>query len=510
VALVPASNFNQVRDGVRRFASGFTRGQKAVTLGALAVVGVIAVVFMSISGKPSYSILFTNLQASDAASVTQQLATDKVPYQLQDGGSTILVPQNDVDQERLAAAQAGLPAQSTVGLSLLDKEGLTTSELTQQADYLRALQGELEQTIDSISGVQGSQVSVAMAANQTFVLGNTNPTGAAVLVDLSPNHSLTYNQVQAITSLVSSTVPGLKSSDVTVADSAGDLLAGPGVSDNGGQQTNAEAAYDDSTAAKVEAYLTGVLGQGNADVQVNAQLDFDQVQTSTQSLVANSAGKPITSCTNTQSTTTKYTGSGTPPGSSLSATSGNGNYTQTQKQQTCQTGSETSTVTQAPGTVKQQSIAVLVNSHALPKGLTLSTLQQGVAAAAGISATRGDVLSFNQAPFSSAAPVKAAKASPLTTFMKPGLAFLLLVVALVLLMLASRRARKRATETQPMADAMAFEQFYGLPQELPTSELPAVGNLLPGRTITSLQSIVDNQPEEVARVLTGWLGQRSR
>ncbi|HVB06567.1 MAG TPA: flagellar basal-body MS-ring/collar protein FliF [Acidimicrobiales bacterium] len=512
MAIVPASNFDQMRDSARRFASGFTRGQKAVTLGALAVVGLIGIVFMSLSGKPTYSILFTNLQASDAGAITQQLSADHVPYQLQSGGSTILVPQNAVDQERLAAAQAGLPAQSTVGLSLLDKEGLTTSELTQQADYLRALQGELEQTINSIQGVQGSQVSIAMAANQTFVLGNTNPTGASVLIDLSPNHALTYNQVQAITSLVASAVPGLTAGNVTVADSSGNLLAGPGVSDNGGQQTNAEAAYDDATAAKVEAYLTGVVGSGNADVQVNAQLDFDQVQTSTQSLVAGANGKPLTSCSSTQSTTTKYTGSGTPPGSSLStSTSGSGNYTQTQKQQTCETGSQTSTVTQAPGTVKQQAVAVLVNSHALPHGLSLATLRQGVAAASGITTSRGDVLSFSSAPFAIAPAAKAVKASPLATFAKPGAAFLLLVIALFLLLRASKRARRNAANADPMVDASAFEQYYALPQELPTGELPSVRTAgLPARSMTSLQEIVDNQPEEVARVLTGWLGQRNR
>ncbi|HET9061225.1 MAG TPA: flagellar basal-body MS-ring/collar protein FliF, partial [Acidimicrobiales bacterium] len=190
----------------------------------------VGVIFMSMSGKPSYSVLFTNLQPSDAAAITNQLATNHVPYQLENGGSTILVPQNDVDQQRLAAAAAGLPSQGTVGLSLLDKEGLTTSQLTQQADYLQALQGELEQTIGAINGVQSTQVRIALPANQTFALGNTNPTGASVLVSLKPNFTLSYGQVQAITSLVGSAVPGLSASKVTVADSNGNLLAGPGVS----------------------------------------------------------------------------------------------------------------------------------------------------------------------------------------------------------------------------------------------------------------------------------------
>ena len=180
MALVPSTELTRARDGLKRFASEFTSGQKAVTIAAAIAVVVGAFAFMSFSGKPNYTPLFTNLQASDAANITAKLTSDKVPYQLADGGSTVLVPSSDVDQERLALAQAGLPATSTVGLSLLDKEGITSSNITQQADYLQALQGELEQTIDSITNVTSSQVNIALPANQDFALNNNAPTGASV------------------------------------------------------------------------------------------------------------------------------------------------------------------------------------------------------------------------------------------------------------------------------------------------------------------------------------------
>ena len=92
---------------MKRFASEFTSGQKAVTVAAAIAVVIGAFAFMSFSGKPSYTPLFTNLQPSDAANITSKLTTDKVPYQLADGGTTILVPASDVDQERLSLAQAG-------------------------------------------------------------------------------------------------------------------------------------------------------------------------------------------------------------------------------------------------------------------------------------------------------------------------------------------------------------------------------------------------------------------
>lgn len=510
MALLPASSLTRVRDNARRFASGFTSGQKVVVvLVSVGIVGALAI-FTSVSGRPSYSILFTNLQPQDAASITQKLATDHVPYQLQNGGTTILVPQNDVDQERLSAAAAGLPAQGNVGLSILDKEGLTTSQLTQQADYLQGLQGELEQTINSIQGVTNSQVSIAMPANQTFALGSNNPTGASVLVDLEPSHSLTYTQVGAITNLVSSAVPGLTTNEVTLADSNGNLLAGPGINDTGALQNGAEQNYDSSEESRLQAYLTGILGSGNADVSVNAQLDFNQVKTSTQTLVPGSNGKQSSFCTNTQSSSTKYAGSGAPSGVTVTTVSGNGNYTQSSKTQTCETGTQTQTVVQAPGAVKGQDVAVLVNSKALPTGLTMAQLQREVAAAAGIQPARGDLLSFSSAVFKpTAAALPAKRTNILTTMVKPALSVLLLLVFLVMLLLASRRARRRP---MVMNELPALPQDWMHPTELSLDEEKVTTQELPIIRVrendSAIAELVNRSPEEVAIVLREMLSPR--
>src|SRR5579875_794223 len=97
MALVPANEqIDRLRAGAKRFASGFTPGQKAVTIAAVAAVVIGAIAFLSLSGKPTYAPLFTNLQPSDAAAVTAKLQSDNVPFQLADGGSTVMVPANDV------------------------------------------------------------------------------------------------------------------------------------------------------------------------------------------------------------------------------------------------------------------------------------------------------------------------------------------------------------------------------------------------------------------------------
>lgn len=511
--------FDRARGGARQFAKGFTAGQKAVTIAAVAAVAIGSVVVMSITGKPTYSTLFTNLQPQDAASITSKLASQKIPYQLTDGGATVMVPAGDVNQERISLAQAGLPASSTPGLSILDKEGLTTSNMTQQADYLRAIQGELEQTIDSISGVASSQVNVALPANQNFALNNNTPTGASVMVTMQQGQTLSDGEVQAIVHLVGSSVPNLATKNVTVADSNGNLLAGPGVAEGTGGSSQANT-FDSSIQQKVEAYLAGVVGPNNADVQVNANLDYSQVSTTTNSIMVGSNGKPVSFCTQTSQNNQSYTGTGTPPGGAagtVTATSGTGSgtYTNNQNSQTCETSEQTQTVQQAPGTLKSEEVAVLLNSKAVPPGTDLNALKAGVAAAAGINTSRGDQLAFSTMPFNSAgakqaaaaakAAAAAAKKKALYSLVKTGVVVLVIGLVLFLLWRSARRARMAPSRTLGQADLDALRAAR--PMEMATAKLPVtpVAEVAASAEAADVNRFIDSQPEDVANMLRTWL-----
>ena len=265
--------------------SGFSSGQKAMVSVAVLAVVLGGYIFMSWAGKPSYVPLFSNLSSADAASITQKLATNKVPYELAEGGEQIMVPAGDVYQQRLDMAADGLPSSGSQGYSLLDTAGVTTSEFQQQVEYQQAVSDELEQTIESITGVNSAQVSVVIPQESLFTSSSDQPS-ASVLVSLDPGSSLTAEQVQAIVHLVASSVEGLSPNDVTVADSNGDVLNAPGT-DAGNvaagtmdeQQTD---SYDQDLDTSIQDMLATVLGPGNAVVHASAQLDFDQTQTSSE------------------------------------------------------------------------------------------------------------------------------------------------------------------------------------------------------------------------------------
>jgi len=529
MTLVAATDVERWKAGARRFADGFTPGQKAVTVIAVAALVLGGLLYMSTSGAPNYAPLFTNLQPSDAAAITAKLTSDKVPYQLQSGGTTILVPQNEVDQERINMAQAGLPASSTnVGLGILDKEGITTSQMTQQADYLQALQGELQQTISAIHGVTGVQVNLAIPVNNTFALSNSSPTGASVLVDMAVGQSLSSGEVQAIVHLVASSVPGLDAANVTVADSNGDLLAGPGVDTSAGSNSNATSAFDASQQAKIASYLQSVLGAGNSDIQVNAQLNFNKVSTTTNGFQLGANNKPISVPTQTQQSKQSATG-GAGAGGVLGTTTavpatgtGTGNYTNTSTSTSYQTGTVTQTNQQAPGTVQYQSVAVLVNAKSLPKGVTLATLRQGVSAAAGLNTARGDTLSMSAVPFSTASQVAAARAASaaraaqsaqkLSGMVRTAVVVLAILIVLFLLWRSAKRARavQRTVVAVPPSFNYAAESVPAMDATMRIAAIqegshkgadPELG--------PDMAQFIDSQPEEVAALLRTWMHDRT-
>jgi flagellar M-ring protein FliF len=446
--------------------SGFSSGQKAMLGMAVLAVVLGGYLFMSWAGQPSYVPLFSNLSSSDAAAITQKLATNKIPYELAEGGEQIMVPESDVYQQRLDMAAEGLPSSGDQGYSLLDTAGVTTSEFQQQVEYQQAVSDELEQTIESIDGVNSAQVSVVIPQESLFASSSDQPS-ASVLVTLDPGSSLTAEQVQAIVHLVASSVEGLSPNDVTVADSNGDVLNAPG-SDAGNvaagtmdeQETD---SYDQDLDTSLQDMLATVLGPGNAVVHASAQLDFDQTQISSQvynpsnqapipvqqansketytganasqaaqgilgtpsattiptsgtTLPVSAASTPVTSAATTSAKTTKTTkttkgakAGGSTPGSPTTTTPNGSTTPATTVPSYVQSGSSQSdVVSEVTKSVDSapgalEQMSIAVVVNSSVKGVTQQQVTQLVSAAAGLQTSRGDSIQVAFVPFDQSA-----------------------------------------------------------------------------------------------------------
>ncbi len=245
-----------------------------VALAATIALGVAVVLW---SQKPNYSLLYAGLSAQDLASVATSLDDAGIPYRVENGSGSILVPASKVHDLRLRLAARGLPHSHEVGFDLLDKEeGFGTSRFLEKARYQRALEGELAKSIVSLNSVESARVHLALPKQSVFLRDRDKPT-ASVLVRLRPGGRLNETQVAGIVHLVASSVPGLEPEGVTVVDQRGRLL-----SDTQEQreatlnatQFEYNRRLEQEYTKRIMEILTPIVGASGVRAQVTADLDF--------------------------------------------------------------------------------------------------------------------------------------------------------------------------------------------------------------------------------------------
>jgi flagellar M-ring protein FliF len=227
-------------------------------------------------------VLFSNLEQADAAKIVENLKEKAIMYELKDNGSTILVPENTVMDTRLSLASEGLPENSVVGYELFDKTNLGMSEFVQKLNYRRALEGELAKTIASLEEVKKARVHLVIPEKTLFKADQKTPT-SSVTLHMKSGRSISKISIQGIQNLISGSVEGMKTEDVVVLDSKGKILSDAAIDENSvagltATQLTQQNRVEEHLTGKVQSLLDGVLGAGNSQVRVSAELDFTRIE----------------------------------------------------------------------------------------------------------------------------------------------------------------------------------------------------------------------------------------
>ncbi len=161
--------------------SSLTMAQK-ISIGLIAVVMVVGIfVVYKWSSKPEYVVLYSNLAAEDTAAIVKKLDEAKIKYQVSNDGGNIQVDQKQISSARLLLAEQGLPASSTVGFELFDKQFFGLTDFAQKVNYQRALEGELSKTISSIEEVESVRIHLVLSESEVFSETATPATASIVL-----------------------------------------------------------------------------------------------------------------------------------------------------------------------------------------------------------------------------------------------------------------------------------------------------------------------------------------
>ncbi len=260
-----------------------------MVVGAL-LIAVLAALYLW-SRAPDYKVLYSNLSDRDGGAIITALQTMNVPYKFTDAGGAILVPSDQVHEMRLRLAQQGLPKGGSVGFELMDNEKFGISQFAEQVNYQRALEGELERTINALSSVSDSHVHLAIPKPTVFVSEKQSPT-ASVLLNLWPGRVLDDGQVAAITHMVSSAVPDMPAKNVTIVDQNGNLLTAPATGTGlDATQLKYVTQIQQDTQRRIDAILAPLFGEGNVHSQVSADVDFSKVEQSSEQYTPNETPK---------------------------------------------------------------------------------------------------------------------------------------------------------------------------------------------------------------------------
>lgn len=487
---------------MRRVVAGFSLAQRTIAIIGIAVLALGIMALSSWLSRPTYTPLFSGLNASDANAVVEQLRSASVPYELADGGATVLVPEKDVYDQRLAAASAGLPSAGSAGYSLLDDMGVTTSEFQQSVTYKRAIEGELAATISAIDGVSAASVQLAIPEESVFVSETVDAT-ASVFVETAGRTTLDQKQVEAIVHLTSAAVSGMKPENVAVVDQTGRTLSTVGGGATGGLDQQA-SDYEARVAASVQQMLDTVVGPGNATVTVVAEIDRSVNERVEETYTPAEGTPPLTEEVREQNSNGSTSEAGVLGPDNIAVPNGNGDgtYTNTEETRTNAVNKATESTSTPAGTLLRQSVSVAVDAGA-GGDLSSAQLSDLVATAAGIDRTRGDELAVELVAFSQTdaeaaqAALQAAKdaeegarqAALLNTVIVAAAIAIPLIAAIAALIVRSRRKARGADE---------FDQLFGdRPAELSalSADAPTAVLEAPTTPLAFLEPVPDLDPD---------------
>src|ERR1035441_3372374 len=148
----------QIFDQLKLVAAGLNRKQRFMLIGGAVATLATLFVFVKFIGKPDYKPLFTDLEQRDTQLLSAQLAAKKIPCEVSPDGKIISVPSDQVDTARVEVASQGMPHSGRLGFELFDKVSWGLTEFDEKVNYQRAMEGELEHTIQTLNDVQSARV----------------------------------------------------------------------------------------------------------------------------------------------------------------------------------------------------------------------------------------------------------------------------------------------------------------------------------------------------------------
>jgi len=420
----------------------------------MAMIGVGVIALLAILGvsrwatKPEMVAAFSGVPLESVGKMTDALDAAGVAYQLERGGTDVMVATTDLARARVVLASSGMPAQGRPGMELFDQPSWGMTDFAQKINYRRALEGELERTISTMKGIERAQVHLAIKETQAFRRASDTPAEASVVVKLRNGQRPEADVVRGISQLVASSIDNLEAQRVAVLDDGGRLLSrmldANDPTSMSSAQLEQQRAVEDHLSEKAAAIVSQIVGNGNATVSVAADLSFDQVERMSQVV------DPEKQALSTEQKAEITPGTDGGAGSSNVASSFDNSRT-------------VETIKAATGVVKRLTVSVLVNDRRDAKGVNttrpqaeLEQIEALVRNAVGFDSTRGDMVKVVSTAFEglTAVPAETTGEKVLRTVQqvqRPALGVVGLAFAVVIALMMMKTLKAQSADARAVA-----------------------------------------------------------
>jgi len=509
-------------------------------------------------GTPSMVLLYGDLDTTDSGQIVGQLETQKIPYELRNNGRQIMVPGDKALKLRLTLATQGLPTGGSIGYEIFnDQSAIGSTSFVQNINLVRALEGELARTIQTLGPVRSARVHLVLPKRELFSREKQQPS-ASVTIRAGGAGGIGKEQIAAIQHLVAAAVPNLSPNRVSIVSSGGKLLARGFEDDPATSMANKaeerRRTFETRTARMIEELLQKTVGHDKVRAEVKADMDFDRISTTDEQFDPN--GQVVRSTQSVEETTQNRDSEGQQPvsvGSNLpdpAATGGenaSSNSAQSRTEETVnfEVSKKIINHVRESGKIRRLSVAVLIdgvrgkdakdNPTYQPRSKAemelLATLVRG---AIGFNADRGDTVEVINMEYAEVAQEE----TELELFfgldkndlLRMAEVLVLSIVAILVILLVVRPLVSRAFEAIPSAAAagerMLAEQAAAAAAALTAPGVSAEARIeeeqfeelididrVEGRvkasSVKKVGEIVEKHPEEALSIVRSWMYQES-
>lgn len=292
----PTPNISDVRDKGEMVSSlkakwqQFNRGDRQVlVLAILASVVACVIVLLLWTASQGYRPLYGQQEKVETSQIIEVLEAEGINYRLEANSGLVLVQEDKLGKARMLLAARGVKAKVPSGMESLDNSGIGTSQFMEQAKYRHSLEGELSRTIMALKAVRTARVHLAIPKRTLFIRQQPELPSASVMLDLYAGSKIQPGQIEAIANLVAGSVTGMTPERVQVVDQEGNhLSSGIATNQDITQARDRQLKYtlelEQSLINRASSMLAPVLGKENFQVQIAAQVNFNQVEETRESL----------------------------------------------------------------------------------------------------------------------------------------------------------------------------------------------------------------------------------